>query len=267
LIAIDVDGTLLERGHPLSRRVIEVVHQAVSRGIHVTLASGRMYPLVEALVDQLGLIVPIICYGGALIVDPATRRTLHERGVPLDLALEVIREARGRGLAARAYVDEQVFVDHLQPGTFNYDSLVRVNATAVGDLLTFLTDSPTHLAIDSPPEQTRPLVEDMRVRFGERLHITTGHPLLVEFSRPDVHKGSGLAWLAEHLGVAQTGTLAVGDDWNDLEMLRWAGLGVAVANAQPAVLAEAGAIVPSVYDDGVAVAIERYVFGNHHATS
>ncbi|HUX86899.1 MAG TPA: HAD hydrolase family protein, partial [Chloroflexota bacterium] len=192
-------------------------------------------------------------------VDPTTRRHLHQRGVPLNLAREVIEEARRRGLAARAYVDEGVFVDRLDPGQFNYDSLVRVKATAVGDLLTFLTDDPTHLAIDSPPERTRRLVEDMRVQFGERLHVTTGHPLLVEFSRPDVHKGTGLAWLAEHLGVPQAATLAIGDDWNDLEMLRWAGLGVAVANAQPAVLAEAGAIVPSVIDDGVAVAIERFV--------
>jgi Cof subfamily protein (haloacid dehalogenase superfamily) len=258
-----VDGTILERGRPLSARVVWAVHQAVERGIHVTLASGRMYPLVEALAAELDLRTPIICYGGALIVEPNTRRILHRRSVPLALAREVIREARAQGLDARAYVGEQVFVDRLDPNRFNYDSLLRVNAIAVGDLLAHLTDDPTHLAIDSPPERTRQLVEEMRLRFGDRLHVTTGHPLLVEFSRPDVHKGTGLAWLAAFLGVSLSETMAIGDDWNDVEMLRWAGLGVAVANAQPAILAEADAIVPPVGDDGVAVAIERFVLGSN----
>ena len=262
-MAIDVDGTLLERGRPVSPAVRRAIDRAQRQGTIVTLASGRMFPLLERLVEDLGIASPVICYGGALVVDPGTRQSIYERGVPRHLARDVIREARRRDLTARVYVGEEVFVERLDPGTYNYDSLQRVNAVKVPDLLDRLDRDPTHLAIDAPPDRTRTLVEEMRLAFSPALHVTTGHPLLTEFSHPEVHKGSALAWLARELDVPREQTLAIGDDWNDVEMLRFAGLGVAVANAHPDVLAmENIATVPSVSDDGVAVAIERYVLSN-----
>jgi Cof subfamily protein (haloacid dehalogenase superfamily) len=262
LVAIDVDGTLLARGRPISAAVRQAIARAREHGVAVTLASGRMFPLVEPLAAELGLSSPLICYGGALIVDPVARGPLYRCGVPLDLAREVIRAARARALSARVYVDDRVYVDVVRPGHFNYESLIRVRAIEVGDLLRFLARDPSHLAIDAEPGRTRDLVVEMRRLFAPRLNVTTGHPLLTEFSHPEVHKGSGLAWLARHLGVPPTEVLAIGDDWNDLEMLRYAGLGVAVANAHPDVLAMADAVVPAVEDDGVAVAIERYVLAD-----
>ncbi len=259
LAVIDVDGTLIERGKAVSPNVRRAIWRAKQRGVVVTLASGRMFPLLEPLVEALDLRSPVICYGGALIVDPVTRQAVYQRGVPLDLAREVIRAARDRGLAARVYLGDRVFVDRMDPEAFNYDSLRRVHASVVDDLLDFLRQDPTHLAIDAPPERTRSLVEEMRQVFYPRLHVTTGHPLLTEFSHPSVHKGSALSWLASHLDVPLDQVLAIGDDWNDLEMLRSAGLGVAVGNAHPDVLAIAGEVVPSVADDGVAVALERFV--------
>lgn len=259
LIVIDVDGTLIERGKSISPRVHEAIARTQQRGVYVTLASGRMYLLLEPLVEMLGLRSPVICYGGALIVDPVTREPRYRRGVPLDLAREVIVAARSRALPARVYIDNRVFVDRIDPNAFNYESLTRVRATAVGDLLAFLQDDPTHLAVDAPPERTRSLVEEMRQIFHPRLHVTTGHPLLTEFSHPSVHKGSAVAWLARTLGIPLREVLAIGDDWNDVEMLHCAGLGIAVENAHPDVLAVAEEIVPSVADDGVAVALERFV--------
>ncbi len=259
LVVLDVDGTLVERGQPVSPRVRRAIARAQEQGTIVTLASGRMFPLVEPFARELALRDPVICYGGALIVEPATGRPLFRRGVPLSLAREVIEEARARGLTARAYLDHKVYVDRLDPEAFNYESLRRVGARPVGDLVSFLTDDPSHLAIDAPADQTRPLVDDLRRRFGSRLNVTTGHPHLAEFSHLEVHKGSALAWLGRHLGIDLGETLAIGDDWNDIEMLRAAGLGVAVANAHPRVLAVARAIVPAVAEDGVAVALERFV--------
>lgn len=261
LVALDMDGTVLARGKPLSGRVREAIVAARENGCQVTLASGRMYPLLSDFVEQLGISTPVICYGGAQIVDPRDREPIYQRAVPLELAREVILIARERALTPRAYVGDDVFVERIDPSAYNFESLTRVRARAVGDLLDFLVDGPTHLAIDAPPEQTRALVEEMRQHFGGRLNVTTGHPLLTEFSLPEVHKGTAFAWLARYLGISREETLAIGDDWNDLQFLRWAGLGLAVANAQPELLAIADAVVPSVDDDGVAVALERYVLG------
>lgn len=259
LVAIDVDGTLKARDRTVSPVVREAIARAQALGVVVTLASGRMFPLLEQFVVPLGLRAPVICYGGALAVDPITHAARYRRGVPRDLAREVVSEARQRNLTARVYADEHVYVERMDPAAYNYESLRRVHARQVPDLLAVLDQDPSHLAIDAPAEQTRRLVEEMRRAFSPRLHVTTGHPLLTEFSHPDVNKGTALAWLAAELGVPREETLAIGDDWNDLEMLRYAGLGVAVGNAHSDVLALADAIVPSVEDDGVAVALERFV--------
>jgi len=260
LAAADVDGTILARGKAISPRVRGAVAGARRFGCEVTLASGRMYPLLADLVDLLGIQVPVICYGGALIVDPRDCQVLYQRTIPLDLAREVIKAARVRGHVARVYLGDDVVVDRIDPLAYNYDSLIRVKARAVGNLLEFLDVEPTHLAIDAPPDRTRALVTEMRDCFQGRLNVTTGHPLLTEFSLPDVHKGTALSWLAQHLGIPRSETLAIGDDWNDLPLLRAAGLGLAVANAQPELVAMADGIVPSVDDDGVAVALETHVF-------
>jgi Cof subfamily protein (haloacid dehalogenase superfamily) len=259
VVAIDVDGTLIERGRPIAPRVRETIARARALGVIVTLASGRMYPLVASLLRELALTHPAICYGGAMIVSSSTGEPIFERGVPLQLAREVIREARNRELTARAYVGTSVYVDRLDPDRFNAESLRRVNAVEVGDLIAFLSKDPSHLAVDAPPERTRDVVLSMRARFNGQLNVTTGHPLLTEFSHPTVHKGAALEWLCHYLGIPAEESLAIGDDWNDLEMLRQAGVGVAVANAHPDVLAIADHVVPSVAEDGVAVALERYV--------
>jgi Cof subfamily protein (haloacid dehalogenase superfamily) len=259
LVAIDVDGTLVERGQRVSPVVKDAISRAQKRGAIITLASGRMYPLLAALVRDLGLTAPVICYGGAVIANSGSGQPMFERGVPLALTHEVIREARSRNYGARAYVGTTVYVDRIVPNSFNEDSLRRVNAVEIGDLLTFLTTDPSHLAIDAPPDQTRALVEAMRVTFRSRLNVTTGHPLLTEFNHPMVNKGSALLWLCDYYGVAIEDSVAIGDDWNDIEMLRSAGVGVAVANAHPDVLAIASDVVPGVGEDGVAVALERYV--------
>src|SRR5712692_2558669 len=124
-VAIDVDGTLIQRGQPIDPRVREAIASAQRAGAIVTLASGRMYPLVATLLEDLQLIHPVICYGGAMVVRASSGETIFERGVPLDLARDVIREARQRDLTARAYVGNAVFVDRLDPDRFNAESLRR----------------------------------------------------------------------------------------------------------------------------------------------
>jgi Cof subfamily protein (haloacid dehalogenase superfamily) len=259
VVVIDIDGTLLPHGGSVSERNRLAIERAIAAGIVVTLASGRMFPLIEPLVKELGLTAPTICYGGALIVDPSTGRSLQQRGVPRQLAIEVIRAARDRGLTARVYLDAAVYVDAIDAEAFNYDSLTRVAATAVGDLERFLEVDATHLAIDAPPGMTRGLVHELQEQFGGRLNVTTGHPLLTEFSHLSVHKGSALAWLCEHMGQPLAASIAIGNDWNDLAMLRSAGLAIAVSNAHPDVLAIADVVVPSVDNCGVAHALERFV--------
>jgi hydroxymethylpyrimidine pyrophosphatase-like HAD family hydrolase len=102
----------------------------------------------------------------------------------------------------------------------------------------------------------------MRAAFDEQIHIVPSHPYMVEGLPAGVDKGQGLAWLADYCGIPQTAVLAVGDNDNDVPMILWAGVGVAMGNASPAARAAADWVAPPVAEDGAAAALEKFVFHN-----
>jgi hydroxymethylpyrimidine pyrophosphatase-like HAD family hydrolase len=103
------------------------------------------------------------------------------------------------------------------------------------------------------------LVHDLQAQFDDRVRVTQSLDHLVEVTAPEASKGQALARLAAHLGVAQSATMAIGDHDNDVSMIAWAGLGVAMGNASPAAKSAADVIAPPLEEEGAAWAIERYV--------
>jgi len=261
LVALDFDGTLKPRNAPITPGVRDAVARTLASGIEVTLATGRMFPSVLPFSQELGLTAPVICLGGAAIRDPRTGATLFERGIPLALAREVIAAARERGLSACAYTGDSLLVERVDPASAFAGYVARSRAEVVPDLLERLTADPSHMAVVSDEVRTRDLVRELREVFGERLAVTSGHPLLAEIDHPSVSKAVALARLAEHLGVKREQVVAIGDDWNDIPMLDYAGLGVAMGDAAPEVLAAADVVAPTAAEDGVAWVLEKYVLG------
>lgn len=264
LVALDVDGTLKPRDGPITERVQSAIAATVAAGVHVTIATGRMFRSALPFAQSLGLRTPIICYGGSVIRDPTTGATIHRQGIPEALARQVVEAARTRGLGVAAYVDDDLYVERLAPGSPFAGYVARASARVVEDVLAHLSGEPCHMAVVSDEVRTRSLVLDLRAEFGGRLSVTSGHPLLAEIDHPEVSKGRALALLAERLGIDRARVLAVGDDWNDITMLEYAGLGIAMGGASPEVLAAADDVAPSVADDGVAWALGKYVLDGRY---
>ena len=263
LIALDLDGTILPRGQPISPRVVQAIRAAVTLGIQVVLASGRMFRVLAPYAEQLGIDGPLICYGGALIRRALNGGVLYEQRLPQELACEVVQVGRELGLPIHAYVDDELYVEGLTPAHPMYARLRREYTHAVDDLDHFLRRNgppPHHMALVTARDR-EVLVRRLKERFGTRLNVTTGHPNLAEIDHPNVSKGTALRWLAEQLGIPREQVLAVGDDHNDLTMITYAGLGVAMGHAPAAVRAMAQVIVPSLDGDGIARVLEEYVLG------
>jgi Cof subfamily protein (haloacid dehalogenase superfamily) len=129
----------------------------------------------------------------------------------------------------------------------------------VGDLVEWLEKPATKLVAVGEPARLDVLEERMKARFEGRLYISKSLPYFLEFASPEVTKASGLAFLAEHLGFSQERTVAFGDGENDVELLDWAGYGVAVANAHERVLAVADFVCPPVDEEGVAQVIDGFL--------
>lgn len=266
LIALDIDGTLIGEDLGLRPRTLAAVAEARDRGIHVSLVTGRMSSSALPFARQLGLVDPIVAYQGALIrelppaaSDPRLGRLLSHCPLPAVPAREAIAWARSMGLAPHINHLERFVVQADDPRAEDYSSFIGARALVVPDLATWIRrpiSKVLAVGADTIPEA---VMDDARRRFAGRAAVTLSHPRFLEFLAPGVSKALGVRHLARRSRVPLGNALAVGDQFNDLEMLAAVGHGAAMPTAPEPVRAAARYIAPPVGEEGVADLIERLV--------
>lgn len=264
LLAIDLDGTILAEGRRVSVRTRVAVGAAMARGVRVVLATGRMYRSALTHVEALDLDGPLICYQGAYIRerparDGAPGEILRHVTVPADVARDAVRWSRDHGLDPHVNRDDQLLMEVGDEEAPDYERNAGIGAMFVPDLLAALDGPVTKVLAVRDTGMPEALLTDGRAAFEGRAEVTVSHPDYLEFTAPGVHKGAALSWLAARLAIPLSATMAIGDQFNDLEMLALAGLGVAMGGAPDAVQAAADEVTGSIAEDGAAQAIERFV--------
>ncbi len=243
----------------LRPRTVAAIGAAREAGIHVLLVTGRMFRSVRRYALAAGITDPVVCYQGAVVADPTTGEFLRHVPMPEPEAREVIAAVEALGHTILVYVDDELYVAHETPESDAYAGFQHLVAHPVGDLLGWLPKAPTKLVVVGDPRELDGLEIEMKARFGARLYVSKSLPHFLEFASPSVHKGSGLDFAAARVGFSREESVAFGDGENDVELLEWAGYGVAVANAHARVLAIADFVCPSVDEEGVAQVIEAYL--------
>ena len=218
-----------------------------------------MFQSVRPYAQAAGIADPVVCYQGAVVADPVSGRFLRHEPIPVELAKEAIAAVQAEGYPLNCYVDDELYVAEHTSASEEYASFQNIEVHAVGDLLAWLQAPPTKLVTVGDPVELDGLKERMVDRFDGRMYISKSLPYFLEFANPDVTKGSGLAFVAEHLGFSEERTVAFGDGENDIELLEWAGYAVAVENGHEQVLAIADLVCPPVTEEGVAQVIEAYL--------
>lgn len=257
LIALDVDGTLLDTQHRLAPETREAILQARAHGAHVCLATGKLLASVTDLIASLQLAGPQITCNGAAIMDASTGASLTSWPIPpatRQLAIASLRDA-GTDLAIAWYTSDAIFTD-AAPGLLDR-TLAAYHEPAIRHvgrldehlppaLKLLITGDPTRLAI---------VREQLANNLGAHATVMRTTADFVETVSPDVSKGTALIALARSLGIAREEIVAIGDGENDITLLDAAGLGIAVANAMPALRPYARAITTSASELGVAHAL------------
>ena len=268
LLALDLDDTLLGEDFKISPENREAIRRAAQSGVLVTLATGRMFRSAVPFAHQLKIDLPLITYHGALIRTASGEETLYHRPVPLPLAQEVAALAAAEDLHVNAYIGEELFVAKENELSRYYQKLANVKVTAVGDLAAFLQTPPTKLTIINREGWQNGFKDRLLEQYGDVLSITISRPYFLEITDRLATKGQALKFLAEKHHIPQAQVAAVGDSYNDLDMIIYAGYGVAVANARDEVKAVANVITTANTDHGVANFIQKYLFddqeGSHH---
>jgi Cof subfamily protein (haloacid dehalogenase superfamily) len=223
------------------------------------LVTGRMFRAARPYALEAGLDDPVVCYQGAVVAEPVSGRWLRHVPIPLELARETIAAVNEQGFGLNCYVDDELYVAEITPEARRYADFQNLELHAVGDLLAWLDAPPTKLVVIEDPEVLDDLKQRMLARFDGRLYISKSLPYFLEFASPDVTKAAGLEFLSEHVGFSRERTVAFGDGENDVELIEWAGYGVAVANAHDRVKEKADFICPSVDEEGVAQVLEAFL--------
>jgi len=242
------DGAL--RPHTLS-----VFARAREAGLHVIVATGRMVQSVRRVLEPAGLDEPMICYQGAAVVAADGEWLLHVP-IELDVAREAIAAVEVEGYHPNVYVGDELYVSRLTPQSEAYAVFQQIPVHEVGDVKAWLSEPPTKIVCVGDPVALDGLGERMRARLGDRLWVTKSLPKFLEFATLGVSKGSGLEFLSRRMGFSREQTIAFGDGENDVELVEWAGYGVAVENAHERVKAVADWICPPAAEEGVALVIE-----------
>jgi len=204
-------------------------------GVTVIASTGRPFPGALPWAQKLGLDGPIICYQGAEVRTTANERLL-DHGIPLDLAMEVIRYARERDLHVQAYRDDQLIVERDRPEARRYSEHAGMPIHLVPDLETAMGPTTPKLVIVADPATLEKLLPEARARWKGKLNVATSTPDYLEFTNYNSDKAEALKFLADRLGVPREQTSAAGDGRNDASMIAWAGLGVAVQGSPDEVI-------------------------------
>ncbi len=218
-----------------------------------------MFQAVRRYTREAGIEDPVVCYQGAVVAEPVSGRWLRHEPIPLELACEAIAALTEEGFSLNCYVGDELYVAEITTEAKSYADFQDIELHPVGDLLDWLDEPPTKLVVIGDPQILAGLKERMVARFDGRLYISTSLPYFLEFASPDVTKAAGLGFVAEHLGFARERTVSFGDGENDIELVEWAGYGVAVANAHDRVKELADFVCPSVDEEGVAQVLEAYL--------
>jgi len=244
LLALDLDGTALDSDRRLPEDTAKAIERARVRGIEVVLCSGRMLCSVEIFWRRLGLTSPIIGYNGAYAHQPHTREVFFYEPVPYEMTLGLVRLARDRGLHVHTYIDDELWVAERNAYVCQYERNYQVTARVVGDLATTITGPSIKVLFVVRDRNIDCLCNELRELYRDRLFVTQSEGIHVELLNIRANKGSALDAVADHLGLSADAVVAVGDGVNDIEMLRWAGTGVAVGNAHPRLREEADLVLP-----------------------
>ena len=260
LLAVDLDGTLLNSSLRLSETNAGALRRAMAAGVQIVLATSRWYGLAKRTADRLGIETPLICSNGAIVKSPGDGRELLHLYLDPELAREVTSLGDDAGWEMFTTIGDATYM-RMRPGVIpeKLPAGLRIAERQADQLA---NGAPTSVLVFGSDA-----VQEISARFlgpyGDRARFSVNRPMntphYVVLTHPQAEKASALQLVCEELGVPPGQAIAMGDSESDLGMLRLAGLGVAMGNSPDEVKREALHIAPSNDEDGVAWAIERFV--------
>ena len=269
LIAIDIDGTLINSKREITPRVKAALNAASAQGVYVVLCTGRPYPGVEGLLQELDLVNDhdyVVTYNGTLVQQTGSKKALVRFSMTHDDLERVNDYATKYNVHYHAIDEEAIYVPTETVGKYSIHESELVGMPIVHQLY---KDIPTDkefvkIMFVDEPEVLENLIEHLSEDFKSRYNIFRSAGFYLEVIHPEASKGKAVHHLADKLGLTRDEVMCLGDHENDRDMIEYAGLGVAMGNAIDSIKEIANFVTTTNDEDGVAVAVEKFVLNKEN---
>lgn len=265
IVALDLDGTLVNSKHEISDANRDILIKIQEMGCKVAIATGRPFKGAVRQAEKLQLSRfggYIMCYNGGLIMDCRDKKVIFSRELPHEYIPEICEGIKGLDITVNTYTaDEIIAANSHNKYTEIEPDIVGMKLRFVDDFVKFVDFPINKCLLTGEPETISRLEEIYREQFKGRLDVFKSEAFFLELVPVGVNKGEAISKLAEINNVDISRTISFGDGFNDVELIKTAGVGIAMANACPEVLKSADYVTLNNDMDGVAAGIEKFFFG------
>ena len=259
LIATDMDGTLLNSNDEISPVTESSIKQAVEKGVVFTLSTGRPLQGVKKYINQLGLDCPVITYNGAVIAHSVTGEILFSQNMDMAEASRVYAKAIELGVMFIVWSQNKLYASEISEKTHFYEGITSTKAELLTDFDKLSQQGITKMLWYDDADVLERYIDELKKENFTHTTFTKSRAYFLEFFSNKVSKSVAMEKLGEYYGIDKSEMIAIGDQTNDLPMIEYAGMGVAMANAVDKVKAAADFITTSNNQDGVANVIEKFI--------
>ena len=257
LVATDIDGTIVKWDTSVSDGVKKCIKNLQKKGIKVVLVTGRMHCATKHLRDELGLNSPVVSYQGGLIKDN-DEKTLYQENLNSNCAKEIIKWAKENNIHLNLYINDKLYVENDDDCVKKYTDGKFVSYTVCPFESLEIENVNKILAIDyGNAERVTGWVKELQAKYPD-LYIVKSTPFFCEIGSQMAKKSLGVEFLAKHWGLNKEEILTIGDQNNDIELLKAGGVKVAMGNATQELKECATYITDTVENDGFVKAIEKF---------
>lgn len=269
VLILDIDGTISGKSNHVNDRVKKAINKVKSRGIKVGLATGRMYSSALRFHQEIEANLPIIGYNGAWMQNPDTSEILLHQPVKHQIAKKIISYFKDKQIEKEIeihlYFNDKLYVEKITQNTEYYVDRSGTPANLVENFNNLLQENPTKILASSLDFNliTKMLTELKNIYHEEEVFLTQSNPIYLEVTDTGVNKGMAVQYLTEKiLGYSREEIITIGDNFNDLTMLEYAGFSIAMGDAPQEVKDIASTVTQDVENDGVADVIDQ-LFNNN----
>ncbi|MBP5421896.1 MAG: HAD family phosphatase [Paludibacteraceae bacterium] len=263
ILVLDIDGTLTNSKKEIPPRTKSAILKAQEKGAIVALASGRPSPGITHVANELELDRfggYVLSFNGGVITNYQTKEVIFEKVLPDGVIPVLYEEAKKAGVAIVSYLDDAIVTETPEAKYIDYEAFLNhMKVVKVDDFVDTLRSPVTKCLMVGDPEILVKEEERLKKKLGDRLNVFRSEPFFLEIMPQNIDKAYSLNKLLKHLKMTREKMIACGDGFNDRSMIEFAGLGVAMCNAQPEVKAVADLVTLTNDEEGVALVVEDYM--------